>query len=124
VTEDAHAADFVASPEKAAPSRFLGAPADTATSADHTAFGNDADGGHGVARDVAGLTGPRVHSADGFSLQEGRILTFAQTVVALPIDAAASDGGIAAYPETSGIVGFVRCSWNIRAQCASCPERN
>jgi hypothetical protein len=104
VTEDAHATDFVASLEQAASSRFLGAPADTATSAEPTALENDAGGGHGAARDVAGLTGPRVHSADGFSLQEGCILKSAQTIVALPIDAAASDGGISAYPETSRIV--------------------
>jgi hypothetical protein len=35
------------------------------------------------------------------SLQEECILKSAQTIVAHPIDAAASDGGIAAYPETS-----------------------
>jgi hypothetical protein len=104
VTEDAHATDFVASPEQAASSRFFGAPADTATSADPTALENDAGGGHGAARGVDGLTGPRVHSADGFSLQEGCILKSAQTIVAFPIDAAASDGGIADNPETSGIV--------------------
>jgi hypothetical protein len=104
VTEDAHATDFVASPEQAASSRFLDAPTDTATTAEPTALENDCGGGHGAARDVAGLTGPRVHSADVFSLQEGCILKSAQTIVALPIDAAASDGGIAAYPETSVIV--------------------
>jgi hypothetical protein len=103
-TEDAHATDFVASPEQAASSRFPGAPADTASTADTTALENDAGGGHGAARDAAGLTGPQVHSADGFSLQGRCILKSAQTIVALPIDAEESDGGIAAYPETSGIV--------------------